>query len=142
MQSPVQYWMNLESLAEVEVTSEDELHPIDFAFTPGNGGGWKAAHPGRQTIRVVFDAPQDLKLIHLEFTEEEHARTQEFVLRWANDRDEAPKEIVRQQYNFTAASGEVENYDVDLKKVKYLELEITPSITGGGYASLAALRLL
>ena len=30
-------WLDLESLAEVEVTSEDAAHPIEAALLPGHG---------------------------------------------------------------------------------------------------------
>ena len=134
-------WLDLEGLAEVQVTSEDPEHPIEAALVPGAGDGWRAAAPGPQTIRIVFDNAQDLAAIHLVFVEERESRTQEFVLRWAEDAGGTPKEIVRQQYNFTPISSEVEEYAVQLRGVKWLELAITPSISGGGFASLAEWRV-
>ncbi len=38
-------WLDLERLAEVEVTSEDPAHPIESALLPNGGPGWRAAHP-------------------------------------------------------------------------------------------------
>jgi hypothetical protein len=38
-------WLDLETLARVEISSEDATHPIEFALTD-RGGGWKAAHDG------------------------------------------------------------------------------------------------
>jgi hypothetical protein len=134
-------WMNLEGLAEIEVTSEDPAHPVESALLPGGGGGWRAAQKGRQNIRIVFDSPQDIQTIHLVFTEEHEARTQEFVLRWASSSRTSLKEIVRQQYNFTPVSSEVERYNVEIKGAQVLELEIIPSIAGESYASLTELRL-
>jgi hypothetical protein len=134
-------WLDLEGLAEIEVTSEHPIHPIEGALLPGMGPGWRAAQSGKQTLRITFDSPQDLRLIHLVFIEDQCYRTQEFVLRWAGAPDEPRIEIVRQQYNFTPTSSEVEDFAVELRGVKLLELEITPSIDGNGCASLAELRL-
>jgi hypothetical protein len=137
-------WLDLERLAEVEITSEDLGHPIDSALIPGAGSGWRAAQPGEQTIRLRFNEPLRLKRIHLSFQEDEQERTQEFVLRWSPDGGQSYREIVRQQYNFSppGAAREVEDYDVDLDGVMALELRIVPDISGGrARASLAQLRL-
>ena len=54
----------MEGLAEVEITSEDADHPIESALLPGRASGWRAAGPGKQTIRLLFDSsatdPADL----------------------------------------------------------------------------------
>ena len=134
-------WLDLEDMAEVHVSSEEQSHPIEAALLPDHGEGWRASEPGRQTIQIIFDSPQDLAQIRLVFVEERFSRTQEFALRWAATRDEARREIVRQQYNFTPVSSEVEVYTVNLRGVKILELEIVPAIQGEGHASLAELRL-
>ena len=135
-------WINLEEEAEVEVTSEDLEHPIESAFSSAEPSGWRAGLGGRQSVRLLFDSPQILRLIHLVFTEERHSRTQEFVLRWSEGERAPLREILRQQYNFSPGSREVEDYVVNLENVKVLELEIAPSIDGGDIrASLAELRL-
>jgi hypothetical protein len=137
-------WMDLERLAQVEITSEDADHPIESALIPGRGPGWRAAQPGEQTIRLLFDEPLSLKRLRLVFHEGEQQRTQEFVLRWSADRGQSYREIVRQQYTFSPpeAVREVEDYDVELDGVTALELQIVPHISGGrGRASLAQLRL-
>jgi len=137
-------WLDLERLAQVEITSEEADHPIESALIPGRGPGWRAAQPGEQTVRLLFDEPQSLRRIHLMFHEGERERTQEFVLRWSPDRGRTYREIVRQQYNFSPpeAAREVEDYDVDLDGVTALELKIVPDISGGSArASLAQLRV-
>lgn len=139
-----QDWLDLESLAQVELTSEDAAHPIESAFTPGVEGGWKAAEPGEQTIRILFDKPQKIKRIQLQFREEEKARTQEFLLRYTSEKEKSYKDIIRQQYNFSPpdTSDQVENYTVELEGVTAVELIITPDISGGSaHASLAGLQL-
>ena len=137
-------WLDLERLAQVEITSEDADHPIESALIPGTGLGWQAAHPGEQTIRLWFDEPLRLHRIQLLFQEGEQERTQEFVLRWSPDGGLVYREIVRQQYNFSPpeTAREIEDYNVDLVGVTVLELMIVPDISGGSaQASLAQLRL-
>jgi hypothetical protein len=126
-------WLDVEHAAAVEVTSEDAQCPVESAFVSGDARGWRAAGPGSQTIRLVFDQPQRLKRISLVFEENETARTQEFVLRWSPDGGSSVKEIVRQQWNFSPPESvrEVEEYRVDLSGVTVLELIINPNISGG-----------
>ena len=140
-----QPWLNVEDLAQVEVTSEEAAHPIESALLPPNAGsGWRAEQPGQQTVRLLFDEPQRVKLIRLVFQEDAQERTQEFVLRWSPDRGRSYREIVRQQYNFSppGATSECEDYTVNLDGMTALELSIVPNISGGpARASLAQLRL-
>jgi len=103
-------WVDLERLAQVEVTSEAVGYPIESALIPGKGTGWRAAEPGEQTIRLLLDEPLRLRRIHLVFHEDEQERTQEFVLRWSPDSGQSYREILRQQYNFSpGAADEVED---------------------------------
>lgn len=140
-------WLDLDRLALVEVTSEDAAHPIESALLPGErarGGGWRAEGPGAQTIRIRFDEPQRLRRIWLQVEEHGGERTQEFVLRWSSDGGRTFRDVVRQQWHFSApgATTESEDYHVDLDDVTVLELELTPDITGGfAPASLLRLRL-
>jgi hypothetical protein len=137
-------WLDIAALAQVEITSEAANHPIEAALVPGTGSGWQAAHPGEQTIRLLFDEPRKIKRIRLVFQEDEQERTQEFVLRWLPEGGQSYREIVRQQYNFSpGAAREVEDYEVDLEGVAALELKMVPDLSGGNArASLAQLRLI
>jgi len=48
-----------EHTVSVEVTSEDSAFPIESALLCRDNGGWGAAEPGVQTIRLIFfDQPQ------------------------------------------------------------------------------------
>src|SRR6266571_4877391 len=76
-------WLKLAEMAEVEVTSEADGYPIESAFTFGARPGWRAAAPGRQRVRLVFDQPLSIKRIRLRFSELEVARTQEFNIQWS-----------------------------------------------------------
>ena len=137
-------WLDLEQFARVEISSEDAEYPIESALIQNNASGWRANEPGKQTIRLVFDNPQNITRIQLLFEESSHERTQEFVLRWSSDDRDNKREIVRQQYNFSPAANtrELEDYTVNLDGVLMLEMDITPDISGGNArASLAQLRL-
>ncbi len=137
-------WLNMEGLAEVEITSEDAAHPIESALLPGRVSGWRAAGPGEQKIRLLFDYPQRLRRIWLNFVETRTERTQEYVLRWSPDGGQSFREIVRQQWNFSpeGAISETEDLHVELPAVTVLELSIIPEISGGSaLASLEQLRL-
>ena len=137
-------WLDLESAAMVEVTSEEKDYPVEFAFVSGETLGWRAAASGAQTIRLIFDEPQKLTRISLVFEESETGRTQEFVLQWSPDGGRSFREIVRQQWNFSPPNStrEIEEYNVQLSDVTVLELVIVPDIRrGAAHASLKSLRV-
>jgi hypothetical protein len=143
--SPVdQSWLDVQRLAQAELTSEDAAHPIEAALISNSGTGWRAAQAGEQTIRLLFDELQRVTRIQLVFHEDQHARTQEFVLRWSPDSGKSYEEIVRQQYNFSppGITHEFEDYTVNLVGVTILELIIVPDISGGdARASITQLRI-
>jgi hypothetical protein len=138
-----QGWLNLEDVAEVEVTSEEPDYPVEAALISGKESGWRAALAGQQVIRLIFDSPQQIQRIWLRFVETEVERTQEFVLRWSSD-GKSFSEIVRQQWNFSPNSSvqETEDFHVSLSGVALLELNIVPDKSSGdARASLADFRL-
>jgi hypothetical protein len=136
--------LDVERMASVEVTSEENGYPIESALLGTENRGWLAATSGTQTVRLIFDEPQNLKRIWLVFEDSENTRTQEFVLRWSPDGGHSFREIVRQQWNFSPPESvrEVEDYAVELSAVTVLELIIVPDKSGGAArASLESLRL-
>lgn len=137
-------WLNLEEVAEVEISSEDPDHPIEQALLPGKTSGWRAGQPGEQTIRIIFDTPRVIRRIWVHFEETEVERTHEFVLRWSPDNGQTYKDIFRQQWNFSPSGmrEETENVFLDLSGVTILELTIKPDISGGdAVATLAQMRI-
>lgn len=139
-----QSWLDLERTAAVELTSEDNAYPIESALSQKGTQGWRASEPGVQTIRLIFDQPQNLTRIALEFVETEVSRTQQFTLRWSPDRGASFREIVLQQWNFSTpdATKETENYAVKLSNVTLLDLTIDPDRERGkACASLLSLRM-
>jgi len=138
-------WLKLQDLAEVEVSSEADGYPIETAFNFGAGPGWRAASPGIQRIRLVFDQPQSIRRMRLQFNEPDVARTQEFTVRWSGYSDELLKDVVRQQWNFSpdGSTAESEDYAIDLKGVSILELTIDPDRGAGeAFAKLADWRVV
>ena len=125
-------WLALEETASVEVTSEAEGYPVEGALAADGQRGWRADAPGKQTLRLVFDHPQTIRLIRLVFKEEESPRTQEFVLRWLPYGAGSWKDVVRQQWNFSPpdTTTESEDYKVELESAAGLELTINPDIGG------------
>lgn len=137
------HWLDVDMLADVELTSEEAAHPVEAALTSGDGSGWRASERGTQSIRLVFHSPQNLRRIRLCFDEADTERTQEFTLRWSPDGGRTFREVVRQQYSFSpaGATSEVEDLTVGLVGVTALELTIIPDQRGQTYASLAEWRL-
>ena len=119
-------WLDIEKIAVAEISSEDPRFPIDNALGKTGTAGWRAAGPGPQRIRLVFDAPQTIRRIQLHFVDRESERSQEFWL-LAQVGDEV-REVVRQQWNFSpgGTTEELEDYRVELDGVNALDLRIDP----------------
>jgi hypothetical protein len=127
---PAESWLNVEEIATAGISSEDPRFPIELAFNGKEEDGWRAAEPGQQSVRLVFDKPQDLHRIWLRFSESTVERIQEFSLRWASKVTDRLQDIVRQRWNFSpgGSSVEIEDYKVNLPGVKVLELSIQPDL--------------
>lgn len=125
-------WLAIESLADVEVTSEDPTRPIENALLPDRPSGWRAGMPGEQIIRLLFSRPTTIKRIRLRFTESVLQRTQEYTLRWSASGPQSVRNIVRQQWNFSpqGSTTEIEDHYVELFGATMLELDIIPDVTG------------
>jgi hypothetical protein len=94
-------WLNLETAATLELTPEDERHPIEAALSSRGRQGWRASGLDRRPSVFVFDQPQRVRRINLVFNEAETGRTHEFVLRWRSEADQGFRKILRQQWNFS-----------------------------------------
>jgi hypothetical protein len=137
-------WLDVRTIARVEVTSEDWRYPIESAFDEKDARGWRAAERGNQTIRLFFDVPQRIRRIWLRFIELETERTQQFTLQWSKDETGALRPLFQQQWNFSpnGSTSQIEDYKVDLDGVRVLQLVINPDIArGSAVASLANWRL-
>ena len=137
-------WLDVSTIARVEVTSEDWRQPIESAFDENDARGWRAAERGNQTIRLFFDEPQRIRRIWLRFIELETERTQQFTLQWSKDKTDALRPLFQQQWNFSpsGSTSQIEDYEVDLDGVWMFQLVIDPDISRGpAVASLASWRL-
>jgi hypothetical protein len=137
-------WLDVRTIARVEVTSEDWRYPIESAFDETDECGWRAAERGKQNIRLFFDEPLRIRRIWLRFMELEAERTQQFTLQWSKDKTDALRPLFQQQWNFSpsGSTSEIEDYEVDLNGVWMLQLLIDPDIARGpAVASLASWRL-
>ena len=88
-------WLDLESMARVQLTSEGPSFPIENALGTNperNELGWRAATPGPQTIALIFTVPTHLRRIFLHFIEHEAERMQEFVLRYSSATEKEPRD--------------------------------------------------
>ncbi len=136
-------WLNLESLAQVEVTSEASGYPVENALTSAPGNGWKAAGPQAATIALRFDAPQKITRTMLHFAEPEHERSQEWAISAAYA-DGSHRELLRQGWNFSPSGSteQREDYSIDTQPVVLLTLWIDPDRGRDRYpATLLAWRL-
>jgi hypothetical protein len=138
-------WLDLDALCTVEISSEDAAYPVEAALVGSSDKGWRAKTPGKQTLRLRFDAPQRIERVTLAFTETEVERTQEIALSCSTAADgTGMRELRRQRWNFSPSGSTQENEDwrVDVDGVVILELVIVPEVSGGeARASLAALRI-
>jgi hypothetical protein len=137
-------WLDVSAIAQVEVTSEDLLYPIESAFTDGDKRGWRASEQGKQTIRLFFDEPQQIRRIWLRFVELHAERTQQFTLQWSKDQADTLRPLFQQQWNFSpsGSTSQIEDYEVQLDGVWMLQLVIDPDISRGpAVATLESWRL-
>jgi hypothetical protein len=144
-------WRDLERIARVEITSEDPAFPIEHALGKADTAGWKAATPGPQVIRLLFDEPQTIRRLALHFVEKTAERSQEFAVYAHADGASTGaelREVLRQQWNFSpnGTTEEVEDFTLDLTGVTILELRIDPDRShdpkeSKNYASLQSLKL-
>ncbi len=139
-------WRELERIARVEISSEDEQFPIEHALGKKETTGWRAAATGPQLIRLHFDEPLNIKRLQLHFVDKAAERSQEFAV-YAGSGPEL-KEVVRQQWSFSphGSTEEIEDYTVNLSGITTLEVRIDPDRShdpkqSQHYASLQSLKL-
>ena len=135
------------TVATVQVSSEQNDHPIDHAFDESRGPGgsrWIANGPGEQTVILVFDAPQTITRVVVEVEEVEVSRTQELSLSVSDDGGRTYRNLVRQEFNFSppGTTFEREVWSVAAARVTHLRLGIKPDKGGRvGLATLTSLSL-
>jgi hypothetical protein len=145
--APNDTWLDIDSLATVQITSEDPSFPIEHALNGTPSTGWRASAKGPQFIRLNFDTPAAIRRIHLHFLETGCERSQEIAVYAASSGGDL-REVVRQQFTFSpgGSTEEIEDYSVHLSGVTTLELRIDPDRAhdpthSENFATLQSLRL-
>jgi hypothetical protein len=139
-------WRDLERIARVEISSEDDRFPIEHAMGKKETSGLRVSGTVTQLIRLQFDEPMNIKRLRLHFVDKAAERSQEFAV-FAGSGSEL-KEVVRQQWTFSpyGSTEEIEDYTVNLSGITTLEVRIDPDRShdpkqSQEYASLQSLRL-
>jgi hypothetical protein len=123
--------LDIAGRASVEVTSENELYPIDHVFDGRSGPGgscWVAGTPGPQTILLRFHAPTNIENLTIE-SEERLTCTQEIVVAgWSDDRQSpfgAPPRML--SYTPYGRSFHRETWNIVERGVTYVSFSVVPS---------------
>src|SRR5262245_32426215 len=140
--------IRIADVATVQVTSEQDNHPIDHAFDQRRGPGgsrWSADAPGEQAVTLMFDGPQAIRQVGVEVEELEVGRTQELWVSVSSDGGRTYRELVRQEFTFSppGTTFERERWTVPPGAVTHLRVDIKPDKGGRiGCATLTSLTLM
>jgi len=146
-QTPISdLWRDLERIARVEISSEDDRFPIEHALGRKETTGWRAAGTGPQLIRLHLMSRSTSSGCVCILSMGQRSGSQEFAV-FAGAGTEL-KEIVRQQWAFSpyGSTEEIEDYTVNLSGITTLELRIDPDRShdpkaSQAYATLQSLKL-
>lgn len=140
-------WIDVLDLAEIEVSSQDDLFPIEDALVQGPTLGWRASTPGPQELRLIFQHPQTIRQIMFHVIERAAQRTQEVVIS-AGPTADALQEVTRLRFAFDPAGSteEFEDVPMTISDVGVLTIAIDPDLGRDAahtvnYASLASLKI-
>jgi hypothetical protein len=135
-------WMSDTEIGDVEVVSEDRRYPIEQLLNDGSTDGWRAAHPGRQVVRVRSSRPRRLRRVVLESRTSDDERAQDYLPRCSSDGGTSVREFVRQRWNLSRKSPcETEDHRVDPDGITMVEIDITPDV-GDDHAHTSLARLV
>ena len=133
--------------ATIAYSSEDAAHPVENILDGQSGPGgtsWVSARPDTaEHIVVEFDQPRAISRLVYEVQETMRERTQEVRVEASDDGGRTYRQILVQEYNFSArgATFQREDQRVDLRQVTHLRLTVVPNKSGSGPATLTTLRL-
>jgi hypothetical protein len=145
--TPFQERIPVTEVATMQVTSEQEDHPIDRAVDDRGGperSRWTADGPAEQTLVLVFDAPQAIRIVSLEVEEPSVSRTQELSVAVSSDGGRSYRELMRQEFTFSppGTTFEREVWSVAADGVTHLRIDVKPDKGGRiGQATLTSLSL-
>ena len=138
--------IDVAALASVEVTSEEELYPVDHLFDGRNGSGgscWVASSSGSQIIVLRFLRPLEVvATVVVESEERSEARSQTIELSGFSEQTQrsfeyAPRTL---EYSPYGSSFHRVSWDVGERDITHLRLRVTPE-RNRGRATLTAVIL-
>jgi hypothetical protein len=138
--------LDVAALASVEVTSEQELYPVDHLFDGRNGPGgscWVASSAGAQIIVLRFSRPIALLgTVVVESEERSDRMVQGLELSGWSEHTQRPFEHPprKLEYSPYGASFHRASWDVAERDVSHLRLRVTPE-SKRGRATLTAVIL-
>jgi hypothetical protein len=139
--------LHIPTLATVLVTSELPEHPVDHLFDGRDGPGgtrWIASADGEQVLILAFDSPQTIREVALEAEEPRASRTQVITLSLSRDGGHTYREVLRQEFNFSApgTTFEREVWSVPASGLTNLRITLRPDKGNApARASLTSLSL-
>jgi hypothetical protein len=124
--------LDIAALASVEVTSEEELYPVDHLFDGRDGPGgscWVASSAGPQVIVLRFTRPIELLgTVVIESEERSDTRKQTIELSGWSEHRQRPFEYGARtlEYKPYGSSFHRASWDVAERDVTHLRLRVTP----------------
>lgn len=124
--------MDIAALASIEVTSEEELYPVDHIFDGRNGPGgscWMASTDGPQVIVLRFHRPiAVLTRVAVESEERGGKGTQRIELSGWSEDTQRPFETPPRELEYTpyGPSFHRATWDIMERNVSHIRLRITP----------------
>src|SRR6266550_1093877 len=129
-------WLDLEHAAMVEVTSQDKDFLIESSLSIEPRQGWRSAEPRSQTIRLIFDQPQELKRISLVFEDDEitiFSQRDHFRLLSSHHVQKGPAFPHPMDVSIDGSTGEVRVRSTEngKDKVQTKHLDLPPDLANG-----------
>ena len=137
-------WLDLEDVAEVEITSEDPAYPVESALIPAEPQAGGPQSPASRRSGCAL--PNRNRCTGSGWSSSSQMLSAPRSSCCAGPRmgGRTMHEVVRQHWNFSpqGSTQQTEDHPVELSGVTILELSIDPDIGGGrAHASLGELRI-
>lgn len=123
--------LDVAALADVEVSSEQDLYPIDHVFDGQSGAGgscWIASAPGIQTVMLHFRRAPNVATVTLESEELGDTRQQRLELAVWSDGDDSHFQAAGRTVRFSpyGPSFHRTSWDVHTRGVSRLRVQVMP----------------
>lgn len=123
--------VDVATLASVEVTSEEELYPVDHLFDGRDGPGgscWMASSSGAQVIVLRFERPVSIDTVIVESEERSDTRKQTIELSGWSDLTQRPFEQAARELRYSPYGPSFHRASWELleSNVTHLRLRVVP----------------